>query len=121
VRSPDWQNPVDLEQREGRIFSENRSNYAGLRELLRAVGELQSKNANALAEATEEIEGLVRLVERAMVSGDLRSAKIRKATAALAYLKDPYDHIFDLHIEGGFIDDIAVVREAWMSIQGGPR
>ena len=92
------------------------SDYAGLRELLRAARELQATRANDLAEATDEVDGLVRMVERAMVSGDIRSAKIRKATAALAYLRNPYDHIFDLHVEGGFIDDIAVIREAWMSI-----
>jgi uncharacterized membrane protein YkvA (DUF1232 family) len=92
------------------------SDYAGLRELLRAARELQATRANDLAEARVEVDGLVRMVERAMVSGDIRSAQIRKATAALAYLRNPYDHIFDLHVEGGFIDDIAVIREAWVSI-----
>ena len=95
------------------------SDYAGLRELLRAARELQATRANDLAEAKDEVDGLVRMVERAMVSGDIRSAKIRKATAALAYLRNPYDHIFDLHVEGGFIDDIAVIREAWLSIDKG--
>jgi uncharacterized membrane protein YkvA (DUF1232 family) len=95
------------------------SDYVGLRKLLRAVGELQATRANDLAEARDEIDGLVRMVERAVVSGDTRYAKIRKATAALAYLRNPYDHIFDLHVEGGFVDDIAVIREAWVSIDKG--
>jgi uncharacterized membrane protein YkvA (DUF1232 family) len=95
------------------------ADYAGLRELLRVARELQATRANDLAEAADEVDGLVRMVERAMVSGDVRSAKIRKATAALAYLRNPYDHIFDLHVEGGFIDDIAVIREAWVSIDKG--
>ncbi len=95
------------------------SNHAGLHELLRAVKELQGTRENDLAEVRPEVDGLVHLVERAVISGNLRSAKTRKATAALAYLRNPYDHIFDLHVEGGFIDDIAVIREAWTSIHKG--
>jgi hypothetical protein len=34
----------------------------------------------------------------------IRSARIRKTTAALAYLRNRYDHTFDLQVEGGFID-----------------
>jgi len=67
----------------------------------------------------DEINGLVQIVERALASGDLRSAKIRTAVTALAYLRNPYDHIFDLHVEAGFIDDKEVIREAWMSIGEG--
>jgi uncharacterized membrane protein YkvA (DUF1232 family) len=92
------------------------SDHAGLRELLRAVRELQTVRNEDLAEATVEVDGLVRMVERAMVSGYLRSTKIRHAVATLAYLRNPYDHIFDLQVEGGFIDDIEVIRKAWASI-----
>jgi uncharacterized membrane protein YkvA (DUF1232 family) len=95
------------------------SDYTGLRELLRAVRELQSAWENPLREINDEINGLVRMVERAIDSGNPRSAKIRRAVAALAYLRNPYDHIFDLHVEGGFIDDIEVIREAWVSINKG--
>ena len=42
------------------------------------------------------------MVQRGMVSWNLRSAKVHKAVAALAYLRNPYDHIFDLHVESGF-------------------
>jgi hypothetical protein len=31
--------------------------------------------------------------------------------AALCYLRNPYDRVFDLHVEGGFVDDI-VIRDA---------
>ena len=34
--------------------------------------------------------------------------------AALAYLRNPYDHVFDLQIEGGFDDDIAELRKAYV-------
>ena len=33
--------------------------------------------------------------------------------AALAYLRNPYDHVFDLQTEGGFDDDIAELRKAY--------
>ena len=50
------------------------SNHAGLHELLRAVKELQGTRGDDLAEVRAEVDGLVRLVEPAVVSGDLRSA-----------------------------------------------
>jgi uncharacterized membrane protein YkvA (DUF1232 family) len=95
------------------------SDYTGLRQLLRAVRELQATWDNSLGEISGEIDELVRMVERAMASGKLRSSKIRKAVAALAYLRNPYDHIFDLHVEGGFADDIEVIREACVSMEKG--
>ena len=30
---------------------------------------------------------------------------------------DPDDHIFDLHVEGGFVDDMEIIRETWASIR----
>jgi uncharacterized membrane protein YkvA (DUF1232 family) len=92
------------------------SDHTGLKELLRAVRALQTARQNDLMDITQEIDGLAGMVERAMISGDLRSPKIRKATAALAYLRNPYDQIFDLHVEGGFLDDREVVRAAWTSV-----
>jgi uncharacterized membrane protein YkvA (DUF1232 family) len=94
----------------------NGVDYAGLRELLRAVRELQAAWSTTLREIVPEINGLLRLVEDAIAAGNERSAKIHKAVAALAYLRNPYDHIFDLHVEAGFIDDIEVIREAWAAI-----
>jgi hypothetical protein len=92
------------------------SNGAGLSELLRSVRELQAVCESTLGRMSEEIGGLIHMVERAIEDGTLRSAKIHKAVAALAYLRNPYDHIFDLHVEGGFVDDMEVIRETWASI-----
>jgi uncharacterized membrane protein YkvA (DUF1232 family) len=64
----------------------------------------------------DELDGLICMVERAMESGNTRSSSVRKAVAALAYLRNPYDHIFDLHSEGGFVDDIDVIRKAWAAV-----
>ena len=88
----------------------------GLLELLRAVRKLQQTSENALGEISDKINDLVRIVEQAVASGKLQSVNVRKAVAALAYLRNPYDEIFDLHVEGGFIDDIDVIREGWASI-----
>ena len=93
------------------------SNCAGLRELVRSVRELEAVWKDTLGQVKEEIAGMVRMVERAIDAGTLRSAKIHKAVAALAYLRNPYDHIFDLHVEGGFVDDLEVIRDAWASIR----
>lgn len=54
-------------------------------------------------------------------SPEIRSAKVRTAVAALAYLRNPYDHIFDFQVEAGFIDDRGVIAEAWKSIGEGGR
>ena len=92
------------------------SNYADLRKLLMACRQLLIEKAVELSEVKEEVEGLVRMVERAVESGDTRSGPIRKAVAALAYLRNPYDHIFDLHSEGGFVDDIDVIQKTWSAV-----
>ena len=87
-----------------------------MRELIRSVCELQTLWKDTLGQLKNEIDGMVRIVEEAMSTGLLGAAKIRTAVAALAYLRNPYDHIFDLYGEGGFIDDQEVIREAWASI-----
>ena len=48
--------------------------------------------------------------------GNTESGPIRKVVAALAYLRNPYDHIFDLHTEGGFVDDIDEIQKAWSAL-----
>src|SRR5262245_35641044 len=78
---------------------------AGLLKLLGAIIKLQSDWKSALGQIADEINGLVAIVEEALESRDLRSAKVRTAVAALAYLRNPYDRIFDSHVEAGFIDD----------------
>lgn len=89
----------------------------GLQKLLTSVVRLLADRPTDLSEVSEEIIGLVKFVEAAGVGEDVRSKAVRKSVAALAYLRNPYDRIFDLHVEGGFADDIAVIREAWTSLQ----
>ena len=95
------------------------ADVTGLRKLLGAIRELQALWKGALGKIADEINGLVGIVERALESRDFRSAKVRTAVAALAYLRNPYDRIFDLHVEAGFMDDREVIAEAWRSIAKG--
>ena len=89
---------------------------AGLRRLLGAVEQMVVERSEDLAEVSSEIRGLVRFVEAALSGRDRPSARLRGAVAALAYLRNPYDRIFDLHVEGGFADDIAVIKDAWAAL-----
>lgn len=50
--------------------------------------------------------------------GSPSGARVRKAVAALTYLKNPYDEKFDFHVDVGFDDDIEVVREAHRAVFG---
>jgi hypothetical protein len=92
------------------------SDYADLRQLLTMSKQLLVERAAQLSVVKAEVEGLICMVERAVESGNTRSSLIRKAVAALAYLRNPYDHIFDLYSEGGFVDDIDVIQKAWSAV-----
>ena len=97
------------------------SPYPGLKKLLRDVRGLQLDRPSDLAVAAAEISSLVSQVEEAIAVGDVHTPDTRTAVSALAYLRNPYDHIFDFQVEGGFVDDLAVIHEAWMSIHGSAR
>lgn len=69
-----------------------------------------------LREISRELNGLIRIVEEAIETNETRGRDVRRSIAALAYIRHPYDHIFDHHVEGGLVDDVDVVREAWSSV-----
>ena len=97
------------------------SDYADLRQLLMMCKQLLVDRAVELSDVKAEVEKLVCMVERAVESGNTRSGPIRKVVAALAYLRNPYDHIFDLHTEGGFVDDIDEIQKAWSAFSQGEK
>lgn len=88
-----------------------------LEELLQTVRRMLAERPTDLNEVRSEINGLVDLVRKAMDSGNLKSRCVIHALEALAYLRNPYDHIFDFHVEGGFADDSAIIKEKWQLIQ----
>jgi hypothetical protein len=88
----------------------------GMRKLLRAVMQMQSERQTELSEVSHELASIVDFVDQSLAAGDLQSEAIRRAIAALAYLRNPYDRIFDMHVEGGFVDDIALIHETWTAL-----
>jgi uncharacterized membrane protein YkvA (DUF1232 family) len=81
--------------------------------LLRDVERLRAERTADVAPASTALEGLIAYVRGSLPPNRSRSNVLRSAVAALAYLRNPYDRIFDLHVEGGFTDDVAVVNQAW--------
>lgn len=92
------------------------SGYADLRKLLESVKQLQTKREGDLLEVKSQIDDLVRFVEQSLVSENTEPEKVRKAVVALAYLRNPYDRVFDFQVEGGFLDDLDVIRGAWAEV-----
>jgi uncharacterized membrane protein YkvA (DUF1232 family) len=90
---------------------------AGLYSLIESVRQLQKEHSEELAVVQREIDALAGLLEGYIKAPKAKRSGVRKATAALAYLRNPYDHIFDQHVEGGFADDVEVIRKAWSEIQ----
>jgi Type III restriction enzyme, res subunit len=88
----------------------------GLRKLLQDVVRLQVERPDELAEVERELTSLVAFAEQALAKGGVESRTLRKIVTALAYLRNPYDRIFDLHVEGGFADDIAEIRKAFAAL-----
>lgn len=84
-----------------------------LAKLLRDVSQLREEHSAELNDASEELDHLTESVRRGLRAGDTTSDKVKWAVGALAYVRNPYDHIFDLHVEGGFSDDVEVVHQAW--------
>ena len=91
--------------------------HDGVETLLRAVARMRTDRPDDLAVVNDEIEALVQFVQRALAAGDVRSRQVRVAVAALTYLRNPYDHVFDLQVDGGFDDDIAVLRDAYSAVR----
>jgi hypothetical protein len=90
----------------------------GLKDLLTSSHHLLGERPEELAEVASEVRDLVNFVDESLLSGKVKESKLRQALAALSYLRNPYDRVFDLQVEGGFLDDIAVIREAWEACVG---
>jgi hypothetical protein len=91
----------------------------GIERLLGAVDQLRADRAAELSAVAIELDGLTAIVRRFLRDGSVPSDRVRSATIALAYLRNPYDRIFDLHVEGGLSDDIDVIRQTWTALTVG--
>jgi hypothetical protein len=94
------------------LLAADRTSSGGLKKLVDSALRMLEDRSLELAEVRDEIRGLTAFVERSIGNSGLPSRVLLKAVAALAYLRNPYDRIFDLHVEGGFADDVEVIREA---------
>ena len=84
--------------------------------LLQVVTRMREDRPADLSGVSEELNGIVQFVERTVAAGNLWSTGLLEAVASLAYLRNPYDRVFDLHVEGGFADDIEIIKKAWTSL-----
>ena len=92
----------------------------GIERLLTAVARMRTDRPDDLAVVSCDLDAVVGFVRHALTEGATRSQHLRTAVTALAYLRNPYDHVFDLQVEGGFEDDIAVLREASAALGSRP-
>jgi hypothetical protein len=89
----------------------------GLERLLADVERMRDERRADLASVDVELGHLLECVRgTGDVSGAGKKSAVRSAVAALAYLRNPYDRVFDLHVEGGFVDDVAIIKEAWAAL-----
>lgn len=90
---------------------------AAIEKLLAAAEGMVANLSADLSTVSEEVSWLVKFVRDGLAAPQANSASLIEAVAALAYLRNPYDHIFDHHVEGGFADDVGIIRKAWHSLQ----
>jgi hypothetical protein len=107
---------MELARSEALTLAKQGPQSSGTCDLIAAVRRLVAGSPNVLSVVAAEVECLINVVKSATEPGKLKSAHALKVLAALAYLRNPYDQIFDLQVEGGYIDDIEVIREAWQAV-----
>ncbi len=86
------------------------------RTLLADVERLRVAHDDALKESRLELTALTRWLDIALTGKDRGSARMRSVVAALCYLRNPYDGVFDHHGESGFADDVAVIKSAFRGL-----
>jgi hypothetical protein len=91
---------------------------SALAKLLDEVTRIAERHAQELTPAMSVIEALTIELRTALREGRLKTRRLRKVVAALAYLRNPYDQYFDGQSIGGFDDDIVVLKRA---LGGGSR
>jgi hypothetical protein len=87
-----------------------------VKRLLVSVDQLRTDRARELDPVAAELDGLTAIVRCFLDEGGVPSESVRSATTALAYLRNPYDRIFDLQVEGGLSDDIDVIKQTWAAL-----
>jgi uncharacterized membrane protein YkvA (DUF1232 family) len=89
---------------------------AALGRLLEKVMETRAANSSALEPASAALDGLVDTALRYLEGGSVGRHDLHRAVAALLYLINPFDDVFDLYSAEGFIDDIDVIQKASVTL-----
>jgi uncharacterized membrane protein YkvA (DUF1232 family) len=81
------------------------------------VRAIRAENTAALRCVDRELELLTRIVSSFM-EGDraISASSVRLAVAALVYLRNPYDGVFDVFGDFGFEDDVREIRWAYQRL-----
>jgi uncharacterized membrane protein YkvA (DUF1232 family) len=87
-----------------------------LETLLADVEQLRQQHHAELEAVNPMLRGMIAAVRKWQATGGKCTSAVRGVVAALAYLRNPYDRIFDLHVEGGFADDVIVLTRAWTAM-----
>ncbi|WP_442510549.1 DEAD/DEAH box helicase family protein [Novipirellula sp. SH528] len=81
------------------------------------VRKFYSKKSAKLLEASDEIQSLLQLCEGSLRT-DTETANAIQAAAALFYLVNPYDEVFDFFPGVGFADDIKRIKQVHSEVFG---
>jgi uncharacterized membrane protein YkvA (DUF1232 family) len=93
---------------------------AGRQRLLDDVQRIFAANQSSLQSVAREFAELKRIVEQPDGQSPGDTASLMTALAALAYLRNPFDAVYDFFAHVGFKDDILFLREAYQEISGNP-
>ena len=83
-----------------------------LRQLLLDVARIEVDRGAELLPVARELGQLKAIIRRQVDDGAEDIVRLRRATRALIYLRDPYDAVMDQHIDLGLQDDHEVLRSA---------
>lgn len=105
----DGRHAMERARREAeRVFD----NATQLSRLLDEVDSMRNDRTAELAPVSGDLDELVALVQRRMDGAAVSEGKLKTAIAALAYLCDPFDALYDQHAHLGLEDDVRYVRKA---------
>jgi hypothetical protein len=112
---------LERARREAESILSSASGRTMASQLVAATQAMRAAHALDLAPVALELDDLVALVRGFADGTAQKSASLVGALRALAYLRNPYDRIFDLHVEAGLSDDVEVIREEWRRLREGEK
>lgn len=89
-----------------------------LNRLASDAARITANRKEELAPVRADLDRLIAWIQEGTNNGSAR-ARTRRAVAALVYLRNPYDRLFDTHPEIGLSDDADVIRAASRSMLRG--